>query len=273
MKLAISSIAWHPHEEAAVAALMQELGVTGVEVAPTKIWASPLSASAAEVDRYRRFWASHGIGIVAMQALLFGRADLTIFDDASTRQATLDYLKGMIDLAAGLGAQALVFGSPKNRQVGALPPAAVAPIAEDFFRTLGEHAFSRGCCLCIEPNPVAYACDFVTAASEGIALVQAANQAGFGLHLDAAGMHMAGDAFDASIDAAMPVLRHFHISEPWLGQIGAGGVDHAACIAALRRNAYAHWISIEMKTQHDEACVASVRDALIRVQHLLYSGD
>ena len=165
MKLAISSIAWHPHEEPAIAALMQDMGIEGVEIAPTKIWASPLSAGADEIKRYRDFWEQKGIRIVAMQALLFGRPELTIFDGAATRQAALDYLKGMIDLAAKLGAEALVFGSPKNRHVGTLPAADIASIAHDFFRAVGEYAGSRGCHFCIEPNPTAYDCDFVTAAS------------------------------------------------------------------------------------------------------------
>jgi D-psicose/D-tagatose/L-ribulose 3-epimerase len=52
--------------------------------------------------------------VFAAQALLFGRRDLTLFDDADTRQRTLDYLCIMVRVCARLGARALVFGSPKN---------------------------------------------------------------------------------------------------------------------------------------------------------------
>ena len=41
MKLAVSNIAWEPDEDEAVYTLMQKYGVTGVEIAPTKIWDRP----------------------------------------------------------------------------------------------------------------------------------------------------------------------------------------------------------------------------------------
>ena len=89
MKLAISNIGWHPHEEIAVAGIMRDMNVKGVEIAPTKVWDSPLAASDAEVKDYRQFWESRRIQIVAMQSLLFGRSDLTIFDSAQKRDGDI----------------------------------------------------------------------------------------------------------------------------------------------------------------------------------------
>jgi len=49
MKLAISNLAWHPGEEAAVRREMAVRGIEGVEVTPTKVWPHPLSADGKEV--------------------------------------------------------------------------------------------------------------------------------------------------------------------------------------------------------------------------------
>jgi len=38
MKLAVSNIAWPREQDAAVADLLREHGVRGIEVAPTKVW-------------------------------------------------------------------------------------------------------------------------------------------------------------------------------------------------------------------------------------------
>src|SRR6185312_8026859 len=45
VKLAVSNIAWPQEEDAAVAELLNTLGIAGIEIAPTKIWADPLTAS------------------------------------------------------------------------------------------------------------------------------------------------------------------------------------------------------------------------------------
>lgn len=41
MNLSISNIAWDSKEDTSVIALLNELNVKGIEVAPTKIWTTP----------------------------------------------------------------------------------------------------------------------------------------------------------------------------------------------------------------------------------------
>jgi sugar phosphate isomerase/epimerase len=261
-KLAIFNIAWNLGDDARVAELMVEAGVRNVEIAPTKVWPKPLLASAREIADYRRFWESRGISIVAMQALLFGRADLVLFGSPEKREETLDYLTRIMALAQELGAGPLVFGSPKNRKVGARPREEADRLAVDFFRRAGDAAVRHGVLLCIEPNPRDYECDFVTNAREGIALVERVGHPGFRLHLDAAGMHLAGDPPEESLRAALPWLGHFHVSEPFLGPIGQGGVRHELLAGALRGGGYAGWTSVEMRADPKIESDAEMRRVL-----------
>lgn len=261
MNLAISNIAWDAEDEPQIARLMVELGITGVEIAPTKIWPRPLEVSADEARAYRRSWEDRGIRIVAMQALLYGRGDLTLFDSRTAREETLEYLRGIMRLGGRLGAGPLVFGSPKNRRMGNRSPAEVEQIAVDFFRAAGEVALQEGVVLCIEPNPAAYGCDWVTTSAEGRELVKRVGSEGFGLHLDAAGMTLSGESPEA-LDACARDLCHFHVSEPYLGPIGEGGVDHAGFASVLRGVDYPNWVSVEMKHQPDRDTPMEIRRVL-----------
>jgi len=256
VKLAMSAIAWEPPEDEAAARILREHGFEGIELAPTKIFPRPDAASDAEIAACRAAWDARGLRIVALQALLFGRPDLTVFGDA--RDRTFEYLSGVVRLGGRLGAGALVFGSPRNRARGALSTAEAWPRAVEFFRSLGGVAAQSGTCLCIEPNPPRYGADFITTSEEALRLVEEVASPGFGLHLDAACALLAGEDFPARLRASAHVLRHVHLSEPDLAPVRPGGtLDLPAISAALRDIGYSGWASVEMKPAGLEAVRAA----------------
>jgi sugar phosphate isomerase/epimerase len=261
--LAVSNIAWPREQDAEVAEVLHEFGIGGIEIAPTKIWSNPIAATDAEIDDYRRYWNERGIAIVAAQALLFGKPDLTIFESADVRRKTLDYLAAIVKLCARLGAGSLVFGSPKNRRVGDLAPEGVRSIAREFFARLGEIAAAAGTCIVMEANPPEYGADFATTAAAAIELVKSVDHPGFRLHLDTGCMTLAGDSITSTLESGFALLKHFHVSEPNLDPPGTSRrVDHAAFAAELQRRGYAQWVSLEMrepKTFMIDGFAASVR--------------
>ncbi len=262
MKIAISNIAWEPAEEKAIADCLVRKKITGVEIAPTKIWPSPLTADRRSVSAYRRFWEDRGIAIVAFQALLFGRPDLTIFHNREKREETFRYLSRIIRLASDLGAKILVFGSPKNRFIGDQDRDQARQVAVDFFRDLAEEAQRAGTLFCLEPNAAAYGCDFILNAEEGRALVQQVAHPGFALHLDAGVMTLNGEPYEPVLANCFDTLAHFHISEPYLKRIGQGQTDHQRIAAQLKKLAYSGWVSIEMRNGLQPSNLASVTEAL-----------
>lgn len=272
MKLAVSNIAWTNEEEVAAAELLQKLGVRYIEVALTKRWDDPTQASEEEIAGYKSFWNNYGIEIVALQSMLFNRLDLQLFESDENRQATLEYLQEFIAVAGNFGASAMVFGSPKNRQRGAMPYERAREVAIPFFDSLGTAALASKTVFCIEPNAPQYACDFVTNAQEGVELVKAVHNAGFGLHLDIACMTLAGDKVADSIKAAQAYLSHFHISSPMLEQVeDRDDVQHAEASAALREIGYDKFVSIEMKPGEQGENLARVERAVRFVQQV-YTG-
>ena len=264
MQIVFSSIAWPVDEEDAVGKALRTAGVTAVEIAPTKLRPDPTTLSADECRAIHRRWEDRGLPIVAAQALLFGKPELTIFDSPEVRRNTIEYLKRIATVCGAVGAESLVFGSPKNRLRRSLPIESAREIAVEFFRELAVAATDAGTCFVMEANPAEYGTDFVTRLGEALELVQAVDRLGFQLHLDTACMVMAGDDL-AIVERARPWLRHVHVSEPNLAPIGASGrVDLPSFAAELRDIGYDRCISIEMR-QPDPFHVQTLVDVAKRV--------
>lgn len=253
MNLAFSNLAWSVDDDPQVLPQLPSRGFAALEVAPTRLWDQPLDQDADEVSAARAAIESHGLRIVALQSLLFRRPELQLFGDADSRRGLHDHLLGMARLAVGLGATRLVFGSPGNRRRGELPVELADEMAVDVFARLGAEAADLGVCFCIEANPVAYNCDYLTDAVASTAFVRAVESPGVRLHLDTACMALAGDDAVERVTAGADVLAHVHASAPQLGPVTDDGpVDHAAIAAALRSVDYAGHVSVEMLRPEDD---------------------
>ncbi|WP_342479117.1 TIM barrel protein [Paenibacillus sp. FSL H7-0350] len=267
MKLSISNIAWDLEEEEGIIRTLLQHGVQDIEIAPTKIWGSPISCSEEDVDIYRSKWEAENIGLHAMQSLLFGKPELLLFSAEHIRNELKKYLHRVMRLANLMGIKVLVFGSPKNRFAGSLNIVEQLNIAIPFFYEIGEIALENNLVFCIEPNPVQYGCDFITNTAQGIEIVNEVSHPGFRLHLDAAAMALNNENYHESIEKSLPILSHFHISQPFLNLIGSDNlVDHKLIANALKDNQYAHTISIEMKNGLTSSNNESVISALDFVQ-------
>lgn len=247
MRLAVSNIAWPAASDPAAYALLRDRGVTGLEVAPTRFWPDWEGASTSAARRLRRELAAEGLSVPALQAVTYGLPELQLFGPPATRAALVDHLERVADIASELGAGILVFGAPKNRTSHGLEPHRAFDRATETFAEIGRRYAARGVALGLEPNPREYGCDFVNLSSEALALVEAVGSPGFGLHLDAAGLHLAGEEPAAALTGAATALLHFHASEPYLGSFAEPLVDHPSLAAALESIGYAGWVSIEMR--------------------------
>lgn len=268
MKLAISNIAWEQHDDPAILALLRANGVTGIEVAPTKLWQDWNGASHEEARAYKKVMQEKGFELPAMQAILFGKPELQLFDKSSHR-AFLEHIKLVADLANGFGSNVMVFGAPKNRRRGQCLYSEAVDLASEFFYKAGEISLEHRCCIGIEHNPVEYGCDFITNVLDAKELVETVSHEGFKLHVDSAGLHMCGGEITEMIRKAGEFV-HYHISEPMLEPIFGGEVDHQRGIEALQAVDYKKWVSIEMK---QPASLDSLEKSLSEVKDIVFGGS
>lgn len=245
MKLAISNIAWEIHDDPLILKRLSELGVTGIEIAPTKVWPEWRDISKKSIKNYRTKLSDLGFKVPSLQAILFGKPELNIFN-VNCHHDFFEHIKLVADIANGLGADVIVFGSPKNRKRNQVSLMDSEKIAQDFFLKVGDICQQRGCNMGIEHNPVEYGCDFLTNINDVSNFVSSLNHASVQLHVDSAGIHMCGGDIEQAIVNSIPFI-HYHISEPMLEPIVNGVVNHVAAATALKSINYNKWVSIEMK--------------------------
>lgn len=274
MKLAISNIAWSINEDDQVFALMRANGFTGLEIAPNRVWINSPNVHESDALMFRRNIEDAGFEIVSLQSLHFGRPDLSVFGNAQQRREMLSHSKKCIKLARVLNANALVFGSPKNRRIGSLNTNEAEMIARDFFSELAESAQQNATRLCIEPNPAAYGSDFIMDTFSAIRLVQKVNHPGFGLNLDIGAMKMNGEDYGKTIEGAIPYMGHCHISEPMLDKIPnpneSDNKHHHLVAESLKKMHYSGWVSIEMKPNIGKSNIETVRAAIEFVRKVYF---
>ncbi|WP_309093053.1 TIM barrel protein [Phenylobacterium sp.] len=243
MRLSVSNIAWDIADEPAAADLLTAAGIRCVDVAPGKYFADPAAVSDGEGERVRRWWADRGFEIVGMQGLLFGTAGLNLFSDDGTM---LRRLAQQCRIGRLLGARALVFGSPKQRDRGDLDDATASRVAVDFFRRLGDAAAAEGVVVCLEANPAMYGCNFMVRTEEAAAVVQKVDHPAVRLQLDVGAMAANGEDYSAVIETYASLFAHAHASEPGLAPPGDGEVPHDVAAVAMRRLRPDLTVTVEM---------------------------
>lgn len=264
MNLSVSNIAWPAELDEQALSLMRNAGITAMEVAPTRIWPDWMGASAASAAEVARDFAQLGLRISSLQAILFGKPECKLLGSDKDRQLLFDHLALCADLAVGLGAANLVFGAPKNRALCGKSEADAFQIACEFLRAVGSYFDARGLCLCLEPNPPQYGCEFVTDSAQASRLVRAVDSSGFGLHLDTGCMRLGEEDPVLAIHAHADILRHFHVSEPFLGSFDDPSVAHGQVSKALEEVGYTNWVTLEMRAaDRPLAALASAVDVLV----------
>jgi sugar phosphate isomerase/epimerase len=248
MRLTVSNLAWPADQEDAAFARLARLGVKGVEVAPTRLAAWDALPDSL-LTRYRERLRDEGLAVSSLQAILFGRPELRLFDEPAGFAGLLDHMRHVSAIAATLGAGVLVFGSPRNRSAGALPLEDAWPAARDRFRLLGEIAAASGAVIGIEPVPAVYGGDFLTSWRDVLRMVREVDHPGVRVHLDTGCVALGGDVIGEAVRTAREWITHFHAAEPQLGDFAAPVANHAEAAAALREIGYQRWLSIEMREQ------------------------
>lgn len=259
MKKAFSNIAWTKDDDSIVYEILKNSGFDGIEIAPTRVWDNLSNLKASDLLNYKNEMSDFGMNIVAMQALLYGYPQYTIFENSNIRKVTLEYLKQCILIASGIGAKVLVFGSPKNRVIGDLERGKAMSVAVDFFSELGEYADKHNTVFCIEANPKEYKTDFINTTYEAFSFVKDVNTKGFGLHIDTGTILMNSSSVNM-IEDMIEYIFHFHISEPWLKPISKSNkkfhMEIASLLNCLNYNA---WVSVEMGKGNTESVIETVK--------------
>jgi sugar phosphate isomerase/epimerase len=164
----------------------------------------------------------------------------------------LEYLTGMMDVCYDLGGEVMVFGSPRNRMIGALSPEKARGIATGFFQEIGVRAAERDIHFLIEPLGTTET-DFINTVSDAWNFIgEAGNPEGLGLHIDTKGIIDEKEVEAPYMKEMFARAHHVHISEPGLKPVGSSGFDHRIISSIIRQSGYSRFVSIEMRRVEDD---------------------
>lgn len=173
---------------------------------------------------------------------------------AGMRQFTVDYLKGVIALAADLGCPNVIV------VMGRMNPLLPAPRERHFewalesIRQLVPVAEDRGVRLAVENIPIGPA----PLASQVVEMVRRLDSPAVGVCYDAANAHFAGEDPVAGLRAVAPWLDLLHLADTgrdrWRHDVvGSGTVDFAAVLEAARAVGHRRKPLLELCTPQAEA--------------------
>ena len=264
MKLSISNIAWSADQDEKVYGMMQQLGFTGLEIAPTRIFPEKPYEDLTKASHWaKKLKADFDFEVQSMQSIWYERSEV-IFGEASERQILLDYTKKAIDFAAATGCKNLVFGCPKSRNVPeGMTEEQANEIAVPFFKDLGDYAFSKGTVLALEPNPPIYNTNYMNTTAEALEFIRLVDSKGFLLNLDVGTMIENGESVSL-LTENIYLINHVHISEPGLKLVQERDL-HRELITLLKAGGYDRFVSVEMGKREDVGEVEAVMEYVRRI--------
>ena len=269
--ISISNIAWDIAQDDEVARVLNDYDVHFIDIAPPKYFDIPCQAEEKEILEVKHYWNNKSVKPIGMQALLFGTAGLNVFGTSQIQNLLLQHLTHICRIGSTLGANKLVFGSPRNRDRSHLDDNQTIKMSVDFFRRLGVIAESYGVVICLEPNPECYQANFMTTSMDTAVIVREINHPHIKMQLDIGAMDINNEDPTKIIKSVAPIIHHIHISEPQLAPLNKGNPYHKKAAEAIQTYLPEMPVTIEMLTSNRYSSIKQIQNAIELVQQV-YRG-
>jgi len=229
---------------AKIAASAAAIGYQGVELAPYTLAPLVTDLTTADRKRIRQDVEDAGLKVSGMHWLLAKTPFHLNTPDRARREATSKYLLDLIDFCADVGGEALVFGSPPQRD-----PLEGWSMEEawkwtvEAMRRCGERAAERGVFFCIEPL---MGSKLLTSVDLVAKMVREVDHPGLRMMVDC--KSMGADTrwpVAEQLKAVWPLFKHVHVNDPNQLGPGMGDLDFRPILATLADLGYDRWLSLE----------------------------
>lgn len=217
----------------------------------------PGSAADLETTAVAGLTLRHGLRVAAVgTGAGWVRHKLRLTDpDRETRRRARDFVAGIVDRAAELGAPAII-GSMQGRAEGEVTrDQALAWLAEAL-EELGARAEARGVPLLYEFLN-RYETNLCQTTAEALSLVRSLRTRGVRLLCDLFHMNIEETDLAAALRLAGPRLGHVHFADSNRRAAGLGHTDFDPIIAALRSIDYSGYLSAEVFALPDAETAAA----------------
>ena len=170
-----------------------------------------------------------------------------VSDDGKARAGGLGHLKWLVDCSEALGAEVLCgpYHQPLGQFTGAGPTEAEKGRMVEAHQAMADYAARvDGLRLAIEPLN-RFECYMLNTNAAAAAHVKAVDRPNFGYLYDTFHSNIEENDPIGSIGETIGQIAHVHISENNRGAPGAGHIDLAGAIHALKAAGYDDWMTVE----------------------------
>jgi len=224
-----------------------ECWYTGIEIAPFTIANYASDISSARRAEIRRQAEAAALEVVGLHWLLAKTEGFYLTSpDAAVRDRTARYFADLARLAAELGGNVMVLGSPQQRN---LLPGVTRRQAMDYAAEVIEAVLpvleETGVTLALEPLGPKET-DFLVTAADAVELAERIGSPRVRLHLDCKAMVTESEPIAELIARHHPMLAHFPANDANLQGPGFGELDFLPILEALGAAGYGGWVSVEV---------------------------
>jgi sugar phosphate isomerase/epimerase len=226
----------------------RKVGYDGLEVAPFTLGDEPHLLAGSRRSELRRAARDAGIAITGLHYLMIAPKGLSITSsDAGQRARTVEVMRRLCGLAADLGAQILVHGSPAQRRLEPGLEAEGRKWGAECFAAAAEAAQKAGVVYCIEPlaGPDA---NFINTVEEAAAIVRAVDSPALRTMVDCAAAGRAeAQPIPDLLRQWLPtgLIGHVHLNDPNRRGPGEGELQFAPILRALAEGGYSGMAAVE----------------------------
>jgi len=229
-------------------AFARQAGYDGLEIAPFTLGAEPHRLSAARRTEVRTAAANAGIAITGLHYLLLAPEGLSITSpDAALRARTIEVMRGLCELAADLGGNILVHGSPAQRALDPGDEAEGRKRGAECFAAVAETAEKAGVTYCIEPLSRQDTA-FVNTVEAAAQIVRAIGSPAVRTMIDCSAaarteLQIIPDLIRSWLSSGL--IAHIHLNDPNRQGPGDGELGFAPILEALKAEGYGGNAAIE----------------------------
>ncbi len=226
---------------------MKEVGYDGLEIAPFTlaqyVYDIPASTRAAIVRRAEQA----RLEILGIHWVFVGPEGVHLtHPNPEVRAFTAKYMIDLVNFCGDVGGKMLIFGSPKQRNVGRdVTYNQAFAYAKDVFEQAMPVCEQRDVTICME-QLTHWETNFCYTPEQTVELIEAIDHPKFQLLLDTKAMTFLEEDRPTVIRKFGRYLRHYHANDANLCGPGWGDIDFGPIFSALRDIHYDRYVSVEV---------------------------
>ena len=167
--------------------------------------------------------------------------------DVAVRQKTIAYFNELIDFCGDLGGEAMIFGSPKQRNTQGVPVEEAKKYFAEGLAGVADHAQRCGIKILIEPLGHRTT-DVVNTLAEALELAEQVDHPAIQIMFDFNNTVDEIEPFDTLLRKYYQHIHHVHVQEQGGKHLGMGTAvnDYVKAFQVLKDMKYREWVSLEV---------------------------